>query len=130
MALADQAMQMMLGHDCTKEELGGAQRLSATQLAPISRGAQILRQSFKGRARPLGVEDRSKLWRERRLGNRNTKERSGVFPGHQPQQAESQFKERDFGNLVPCKRTFRAGYLGRPPADDLRKQSFLALRSN
>jgi hypothetical protein len=42
MAWADQATQMMLGHDCAKEEFGGTQRLSATQLAPISRGAQIL----------------------------------------------------------------------------------------
>jgi hypothetical protein len=99
MAWADQATQMMLGHDCAKEEFGGTQRLSATQLAPISRGAQILRQSFKGRARSLCVEDRSKLWRAWRLGNCDTKERSGVFPDHQPQQAESQLKERDFGNL-------------------------------
>jgi hypothetical protein len=97
MALADQATQMMVGHDCVKEELGGTQRLSATQLAPISRGAQILRESFKGRA--LGVEYRSKLWRAWRLGNGDTKERSGVFPDHQPQQAESQLKERDFRNL-------------------------------
>ena len=91
------ALAAMFGYDCAKEELGGTQRFSATQLAPISRGAQILRESFKGRA--LGVEYRSKLWRAWRLGNGDTKERSGVFPDHQPQQAESQLKERDFRNL-------------------------------
>jgi hypothetical protein len=46
-----QATQMMFGHDYAKEEPTGTQRLLATQLAPISRGAHILRPSFEGRAR-------------------------------------------------------------------------------
>lgn len=51
--IACQATQMMFGHDYAKEEPSGTQRLLAPQLAPISRGAHILRRSFEGRARSL-----------------------------------------------------------------------------
>jgi hypothetical protein len=45
--LADQAIQMMLGDNRAKKELCRTERLSTTQLAPTSRRAQILGQSFK-----------------------------------------------------------------------------------
>jgi hypothetical protein len=125
--LADQDLQMMLSHDCAKEELCGTQRLSATQLTPTGGGAQILRQSLKSGTGSLGVENCSKLWRARRLGNYYAEERSGVFPGHHAHQADSQIKKRYFGDLVSCERTFRTGYPRRPPADYFRKQSFLAV---
>jgi hypothetical protein len=125
MTLADHAIQMMLGHDCAEEELGctqGSRQRNSLRLA----AARKFFVSCLRVARSSGIEDRAKLWRAWRLGNRDTKKRSGVFPGHHPQQADSQIKEFDFGGLVSRKRTLRTGYLRRPPADNLRKQSFLA----
>jgi hypothetical protein len=122
----DQCLHAIIGDHRAEEQLGGALRPPAVQLAARGCGAQIIGQAIAGRARPLGVEDRAKLGRSRRFGDDEAQQRHDLALRHQPQQAASELEQHAPWRRLARQCALGAGNLRGPAADDLGEQRLLA----